>query len=218
MGAKNCKFETKKHGSAVNPLEAIEKKVEELTASKNKCLEGGARGGTKMMVDADIMLTNDELPSWSDALQGEDSLYGHSVFERAFNQIGILDHGVKVDEAKKEITLDFSKQPHVHNGKDKSGHSRKLWQILLGNQSTCGAIFNEALVQNIRDCKWTLSLQRQKGGFRTNQTVDMPGVDEVWVYREGIDNILSQNRMVKLSKLKISFSISKYHQSGDIND
>ena len=70
-----------------------------------------------------------------------------------FQKIGILDEDTEVDEVKKEITFDVSKQHHMHNNKDKAGIQGKLWQILLDTQSTCDGIINEALVQNIRDCR-----------------------------------------------------------------
>ena len=72
--------------------------------------------------------------------------------------------------------------------------------MLLDSQSTCDVIVNKDLVQNIRECKWTLCLQTQAGVCRIDHIADMAGVGTAWYYAEGVANILSQHRMATLSK------------------
>ena len=93
-----------------------------------------------------------------------------------------------------------------------------MWQVLLDSQSTCDVIVNEALVQNVRKCKWTLRLQTQAGDCKIDHVADMPGVGTVWFYADGIANILSQHRMATLSNWGIDYSTRVYRLSGDEAD
>ena len=64
---------------------------------------------------------------------------------------------------------------------------------MLDGQSICDVIINDALVTNIRPCKWALQLETQSGNCCIDKIADMRGVGTVWLFREGIANILSQS-------------------------
>ena len=88
----------------------------------------------------------------------------------------------------------------------------------MDGQSICDVCINEALVTNIRPCKWTLHLETQSRSCYISKIADMRGVGIVWFFRDGVANIISQFRIAVHSKCDISYSTGDYKKSGRIED
>ena len=214
-GVKKCEFETKADGSAVNTEDVIDKKFKEL---KDVLRRKKSTGG------ASHVITSEVIPTWDKLADEEKSHDGNLQMDWAFVQHGAQLEDTKdvdIDMDKKVIVYDISRQSdHVYNQNESSSRasSRKRWELLLDNQSTCDVIINRQLLRNIRKCKWTLRLQTQTGECVIDRVGDMMGVGTVWYYPQGVANILSQFRMVIYSKWRICYSTERYHETGDVSD
>eukprot|EP00957_Ditylum_brightwellii_P070157 5329698-Ditylum_brightwellii.AAC.1 len=66
--------------------------------------------------------------------------------------------------------------------------------ILLDSQSTVNVFCNAALLVNIRKAKHSLDIYCTAGKSTTNLIGDLPGFGTVWLYEDGIANILSLSK------------------------
>ena len=71
-----------------------------------------------------------------------------------------------------------------HDDSDHKSHARdqnknptkKLWDLLLDNQSTCDVIINSQMLSSIRKCGRTLRLQKKAGECVANKVGELAGV------------------------------------------
>eukprot|EP00957_Ditylum_brightwellii_P153027 11648703-Ditylum_brightwellii.AAC.1 len=66
----------------------------------------------------------------------------------------------------------------------------KNW-VLLDIQSTVHLFFNRHLLTNIRKAERELKIHSTAGTSQTDDEGDLPGFGTVWLYKNGIANILS---------------------------
>jgi len=81
--------------------------------------------------------------------------------------------------------------------------------ILLDNQSTVDVFHNKELLVNVRESGRVLNIHCNAGVASTSTVGDLPGYGEVWLYEEGIANILS------LSRVKERFRITYDSENGN---
>ena len=78
--------------------------------------------------------------------------------------------------------------------------------ILLDNQSNVHIFFCALLLSNIRTATKPLQLETQAGTAIVTEVGDFPGVGEVYLFRQGIANILSFHQMAKVPGVHIDSS------------
>ena len=54
--------------------------------------------------------------------------------------------------------------------------NKKLWDLMLDNQSTCDVIINSQMLSSIRKCGRTLRLQKKAGECVANKVGELSGV------------------------------------------
>jgi hypothetical protein len=201
---KECKHDTKEDGSDLNTKAEIDKKYEELAVARKARWESRQSGEASQhfMGGSEVIDTEEELPSFEEAVIGEDEHDGQSY--------------VMYDGNSSEIIVDLRDKNHVFN-QTGSHKSMNLFDILCDNQSTCDVIVNGSMVMNIRKSRVALRLRTQAGECRIDHIADLPGVGTVWYYPNGVANILSQHRMVVNSGWNIEYSSKKYRETNDLS-
>ena len=81
--------------------------------------------------------------------------------------------------------------------------------VLLDNQSTVDVFQNKELLTNVRDSGRILNIHCNAGIATTSMVGHLPGYGEVWLYEEGIANILS------LSRVKEKYRVTYDSQDGN---
>ena len=81
--------------------------------------------------------------------------------------------------------------------------------VLLDNQSTIDVFQNKELLMNVWESGRVLNIHCNAGVASTSIVVDLPGYGEVWLYEEGIANILS------LSKVKERYRVTYDSKNGN---
>eukprot|EP00957_Ditylum_brightwellii_P002964 226830-Ditylum_brightwellii.AAC.1 len=69
--------------------------------------------------------------------------------------------------------------------------------VLLDSQSTINVFCNASLLVNIRKAKRTLDIYSMTSKSTTNMISDLPGFGFLWLYEEGIANILSLSKVAE---------------------
>ena len=108
-GVKNCKFQTKEHGTSVNSQVIIYEKFSELKEANNQRHSRNKNGdGKNHVMDGEVVKSDCVFSSW-DNVEIEES--NHDGW--AFKQQGIVENNEKVNRMKKEITFDMKN--NIHN-------------------------------------------------------------------------------------------------------
>jgi hypothetical protein len=201
---KECKHETKENGDPLNTKEEIDKKYEILAAAKKIRMASrkSSEATQYFMGGSEVVDVEDDIPSFEEAIAGEDEHDGQSY--------------AMYDGNSSEIIVDLRDKNHVFN-QTGSHKSMNLFDILCDNQSTCDVIVNGSMVINIRKSNVALRLRTQAGECRIDMIADLPGVGTVWYYPEGVANILSQHRMVVNSGWNIEYSTKKFRETKNIS-
>ncbi|OEU08874.1 hypothetical protein FRACYDRAFT_249219 [Fragilariopsis cylindrus CCMP1102] len=171
----DCKNDTKEDGSPLNTKEVIEKKFDDIAAAKKERLAKEGSGSQHFMGSS---ISNNEIPSFEEAVLGEDEHDGQTYVQFK-----------TVNGNSNDIIVDLRDKNHVFN-QTGSHKSMNIFDILCDNQSTCDVIVNSSMVSNIRTAPMALRLRTQAGDCRITQIADLPGVGTVWYYPER-DGILS---------------------------
>ena len=140
------------------------------------------------------------VPTFEEAIANEEPHDEYCHVGYLFNQNG---------DVEEDMTLYHN---HIYN---QSVTKLASILVLLDSQSTCDVFVNPAFLRNIRKCKWTLKLRTQSGVCNINMIGDFPGVGVVWYYPEGVANILSQHRVISLSKWRVKFDSDMYYRTGN---
>ncbi|OEU11892.1 hypothetical protein FRACYDRAFT_245012 [Fragilariopsis cylindrus CCMP1102] len=198
----DCKNDTKEDGSPLNTKEVIEKKFDDIAAAKKERLAKEGSGSQHFMGSS---ISNNEIPSFEEAVLGEDEHDGQTYVQFK-----------TVNGNSNDIIVDLRDKNHVFN-QTGSHKSMNIFDILCDNQSTCDVIVNSSMVSNIRKAPMALRLRTQAGDCRITQIADLPGVGTVWYYPEGVANILSQHRMVVNSGWDIEYSTKRFRKTKDLS-
>ena len=198
----DCKNDTKEDGSPLNTKEVIEKKFDDIAAAKKERLAKEGSGSQHFMGSS---ISNNEIPSFEEAVLGEDEHDGQTYVQFK-----------TVNGNSNDIIVDLRDKNHVFN-QTGSHKSMNIFDILCDNQSTCDVIVNSSMVSNIRTAPMALRLRTQAGDCRITQIADLPGVGTVWYYPEGVANILSQHRMVVNSGWDIEYSTKRFRKTKDLS-
>ena len=197
--ATTCTHTTKADGSPVNSKDEIDKRVLEMKITSIKRRHNNkSTDGVQHFLDSDI------LPSFMDVVS-EESPYEEDV-ESGF--AFVQDDLVIIEDVT-------GHNDHIYN---QSSINLADTDILCDSQSTSDVIVNLKFLNNIRPCRWTLSLRTQLGRCEINQIGGMPGVGIVWYYPEGAANILSEFRMITRSSWDIEYSTKKFRVTGNPAD
>eukprot|EP00957_Ditylum_brightwellii_P100371 7650700-Ditylum_brightwellii.AAC.1 len=94
---------------------------------------------------------------------------------------------------------------HLLQQSGMKGKINKHW-ILLDSQSTINMFCNADLLTNIRRSEYLLDIYSTAGKSTTDLIGDLPGFGTVWLYPNGIANILSLAKVAK--KFSITFDSS----------
>ena len=101
------------------------------------------------------------------------------------------------------------------NTNHNNGKLNMFW-ILLDNQSTVHVFCNTMFLVNVRKTSKTLELHTNTGSATINEIGELPGVGTVWVYRNGIANILSFHKLQESNKFVIDYS-SRPNKQGTVD-
>ena len=105
--------------------------------------EGIVVGGSNRSMQRNV------LPSCH-VLLGEEDSHNKNAFDWAFQKEG----RVSIDNEKRVIKHDIrDNNGHVCNQSVRRNCNKKIWDLLLDNQSTCDVIINSKLLKNIRKCR-----------------------------------------------------------------
>ena len=199
VGARDCKHDKKEDGSAVNSEEESRKLLKEhqdAVKARREAKEN-ERSGAQHYMGSEVV------PTFEEAIEQEEPHNGYCHVAYLFNQEG---------DVEEDLT---SYTNHIYN---QSSTKLGLFQVLLDSQSTSDVFVNPAFLTNIRKCKWTLKLRTQSGVCSINMVGDLPGVGTVWYYPKGVANILSQHRVITLSKWRVKFDSAMYYRTGNRMD
>ena len=206
VGAKFCTETTKEDGTPVNS-NAVSRKLLEAQLERTRVQkEKEETSGAQHYMNSEIV------PTFEETIEKEEPHDGYCHTAYLFNQTGnIEDYAGDIEEDATRYTN------HVYNqtSEDKRMSKLEMWLVLLDSQSTSDVFVNGAFLKNIRKCKWTLRLRTQSGVCSINMIGDLPGVGTVWYYPEGVANILSQHRMITLSKWRVKFDSDLYYRTGN---
>ena len=196
VGARDCPHDKKEDGSPVNDDDTSKKLLQEKQA-ETLARKAREEAGSQHYMGGEIV------PTFEEAIAREEPHDGYCHVGYLFNQNG---------DVEEDMTPYHN---HIYN---QSATKLSLFQVLLDSQSTCDVFVNPALLRNIRKCKWTLKLRTQSGVCNINMIGDLPGVGVVWYYPEGVANILSQHRVITLSKWRVKFDSDSYYRTGNRKD
>ena len=191
--ANDCEYSTKQDGSPLNSPDTIEKMYKDLEAKKKIRKTTAGRGY--------FMQNTPTLEEFVGVDTSDSSKYESA--ELQFNA------------ESKTIRLDISKKDHIYN---QHGRRLNMWEVLFDSCSTCDIFINAEFLINIRTCGWTLLLKTQSGECTITMIADLPGVGVVWYYPKGSANVLSQYRMITLSRWSVHYSTDRYKNTGNPTD
>ena len=106
------------------------------------------------------------MSSWDEVIEDEDTHDGHLLFDWPFSQTRAINCNLIIVSHKKEIRRVITNQSlHIYNQNKLNERikARKVWDVLLYNQSTCDAIINRKLLSNIRKFRWNLRFKTLVG-------------------------------------------------------
>jgi hypothetical protein len=153
---KECKYDTKEDGSALNSKEEMDKKYEEFAEAKRARWDSRKSGdASQHFMGSEVVDTEEEIPSFEEAIIIEDEHDGQAYVQYSNDIVG----------SSNKIIVGLRDKNHVFN-QTGSHKSMNLFDILCDNQSTCDVIVNGSMLTNIRKSRLTLWLRTQAGECR----------------------------------------------------